>query len=82
MLTTASITFSATSAMFSGPRANAGVASVGSASAAAAIADNAGRRTACARAVSRRAMAVNSPGKAVVRQCIHAGTDARDRGAR
>ena len=29
MLTTASITFSATSAMFSGPRANAGVASVG-----------------------------------------------------
>ena len=32
MLTTASITFSATSAMFSGPRANAGVASVGSAS--------------------------------------------------
>ena len=29
MLTTASITFSATSAMFSGPRANVGVASVG-----------------------------------------------------
>ena len=36
MLTTASITFSATSAMFSGPRARVGVESAGSASAAAA----------------------------------------------
>src|SRR5215212_6465143 len=65
MLTTASITFSATSAMFSGPRANVDVESAGSAIAAAAIADNAGCRRACARTVNRRAMAVKSPGKAV-----------------
>ena len=45
MLTTASITFSATSAMFSGPRASAGVESAGSASTAAAAAAKAGRRT-------------------------------------
>src|SRR5436190_17774230 len=77
MLTTASITFSATSAMLSGPRANVGVANVGSASTTAATADNAGCRIACARTVVRRAMAVNSPGKAVVRECIYAGMDAR-----
>ena len=44
MLTTASITFSATSAIASGPRANDGVASAGSAMAAAAAAVKAGRR--------------------------------------
>jgi hypothetical protein len=78
MLTTASITFSATSAMFSGPRANVGVESAGSAIAAAAIADNAGCRRACARTVNRRAMAVKSPEKLLDRECIHAETDARD----
>ncbi len=44
MLTTASITFSATSATASGPRAKPGVESVGSAIAAAAIAVKAGRQ--------------------------------------
>src|SRR5690606_18964156 len=45
ILTTASITFSATSAIFSGPRAWAGAESIGSAKAAAAIAARTGRRT-------------------------------------
>src|SRR5690349_4290242 len=65
MLTTESITFSATSAMFSGPRAKVGVESTGSAIAAAAIADRAGCRRECARTVSRRAMAVKSPKETV-----------------
>ena len=59
MLTTASITFSATSAMFSGPRASA--ENAGSASAAATIATETGRWMACVKAVNRRTMAVNSP---------------------
>src|SRR3954463_769829 len=78
MLTTASITFSATSAMFSGPRAKVGVESAGSAISAAAIADNAGCRRLCARMVSRRAISVKSPKELLDRECIHAETDARD----
>src|SRR3954468_12081973 len=81
MLTTASITFSATSAMFSGPRAKVGVESAGSAISAAAIADNAGCRRLCARMVSRRAISVKSPKELLDRECIHAETDARDAGA-
>ena len=60
MLTTASITFSATSAMASGPRACEGIESAGSAMAAAAATVKAGRKKACVRAV-RRAMTVKSP---------------------
>ena len=63
MLTTASITFSATSATNSGPRALAGVDSAGIANAAIATAANAGRRTCRAKRAKVPSMNVCAPGK-------------------
>ena len=65
MLTTASITFSATSAMFSGPRAAAGVVNDGQSDRRRGKIAKAGRRTVSRKRVSRRAMDVKSPGKRV-----------------
>ena len=66
MLTTASITFSATSAMLSGPRASAGVRQRRQARARPrAIAAKRRRRTMRADGRECAAMAVNSPGKAI-----------------
>jgi hypothetical protein len=78
-LTTASITFSATSAMLSGPRASAELEAAGKTMAAAAAAANAARRMEVTKSVRTPSMGLVSPGKGLGRDTapVPTGTQVR-----